>query len=56
MKKLFLKILQYLQENTCWSLSLMKLQAFLPGTLLKILRKPKEHFRMAAPAFLERLF
>ena len=34
-KKLLLKILRYSRQNPCWSLSLMKLQAFRPGTLLK---------------------
>ena len=33
--RVFLKILQYSQENTCISLFLIKLQAFRPVTLLK---------------------
>ena len=32
---MFIKIPQYLQENTCWSLFLIKLQAFRHVTLLK---------------------
>ena len=34
-KKIFFKILQYSQENTCVGSLLIKLQAFRPVTLLK---------------------
>ena len=36
MAKLFLQISQYSQEKTCWSLFLIKLQAFMSATLWKI--------------------